>query len=128
MVNTLNCFRFTTKHRLAGKEDIDRVFQNAKKVIGLGYILLATRNTLDHPRLGLAVSKKHARHAVDRNRIKRVSRESFRYHQYELIGLDIVVLARQKIVDISSKNFRMDLDNRWEKLAKEVRFTELCAK
>ena len=89
--------------------------------MGLGYILLATRNTLAHPRLGLAVSKKHARRAEHRNRIKRVARESFRYHQHSLMGLDIVVLARHKIIDISSKNLRMDLDNRWEKLVKEVR-------
>ena len=40
--------------------------------------VLATPNQLQHPRLGLAISRKVARSAVGRNRIKRVVRESYR--------------------------------------------------
>ena len=43
-------------------------------------------------RLGLAISKKNCRQATGRNRIKRVVRESFRQHQAELAGLDVVVI------------------------------------
>jgi ribonuclease P protein component len=45
-------------------------------------------------RLGLVVAKKHLKRAVDRNRFKRLVRESFRSHQEQLAGLDVVVLAR----------------------------------
>lgn len=44
------------------------------------------------PRLGMAISKKHCRKATVRNRIKRIVRESFRHHQGQLVGLDIVVI------------------------------------
>lgn len=47
-------------------------------------------NALDYARLGLVVSKKMARRAVDRNYMKRVLREKFRLNQHVLAGLDIV--------------------------------------
>lgn len=45
-------------------------------------------------RLGLAISAKSVPRAVDRNRIKRVTRESFRLHQAQLGPFEIVILAR----------------------------------
>lgn len=45
-------------------------------------------------RLGLAVGRKNIRSAVDRNRIKRVIRESFRHTQGSLDALDLVVIAK----------------------------------
>ena len=46
------------------------------------------------PKLGMAISKKNCRYATDRNRIKRVIRESFRHNQMSLSGLDIVVINK----------------------------------
>jgi len=45
-------------------------------------------------RLGLAVSRKVSRSAVQRNRIKRVVRESFRKLGAQMPAIDIVVIAR----------------------------------
>jgi ribonuclease P protein component len=47
-----------------------------------------------YARLGLAVSRKVSKSAVERNRIKRLVRESFRKHSPRLPALDIVVIAR----------------------------------
>ncbi len=57
-------------------------------------MVIARPNGLDHPRLGLAVGIKAAGNAVNRNRIKRLVRESFRGRQRDLPALDIVVNAR----------------------------------
>lgn len=46
------------------------------------------------PRIGLAVSRKVDRHAVGRNRIKRVLRETFRRLRAQLDSGDYVVVAR----------------------------------
>lgn len=46
------------------------------------------------PRLGLAISKKHARLAVQRNRIKRQVREVFRTNYDALAAGDYVILNR----------------------------------
>lgn len=59
-------------------------------------------------RLGLVVSKKNISKAVERNRVKRVIRESFRKNKSQIPNLDVVVLIRKGIdvlpnVVISSK-------------------------
>lgn len=45
-------------------------------------------------RLGLAVSRKACPRAVDRNRIKRTVRESFRRQRAQLPAVDIVIMAK----------------------------------
>lgn len=65
---------------------------------------------LDQPRLGLAISKKHARRAVDRNRIKRIAREAFRVRRRSLAAVDIVVLSRAGIAAADSRELRLELD------------------
>lgn len=55
---------------------------------------LSDQAPVEPARLGLVVGKKHLKKAVDRNRFKRLVRESFRHHQEQLKGLDIIVLAR----------------------------------
>ncbi|STO63775.1 ribonuclease P [Haemophilus parahaemolyticus] len=56
--------------------------------------LLARLNTAENPRLGLTVAKKHLKRAHDRNRIKRIVRESFRLKQHELPNMDFVFVAK----------------------------------
>jgi ribonuclease P protein component len=48
-------------------------------------------------RLGLLVSKREARSAVARNRIKRRIREAFRLEQAGLAGLDVLVRPPQNV-------------------------------
>lgn len=57
-------------------------------------VLAAPNEGTTTARLGLAISKKQVRRAVDRNRLKRLARDVFRLHRAELEGLDLVVMAR----------------------------------
>ena len=81
--------------------------------------MLATPNQLTHPRLGLAISRKVARTAVARNRIKRVVRESFRHWQSRLGTVDIVVLGRAGVANQSKQALRSALDTLWMELNKK---------
>jgi len=78
--------------------------------------MLARRNQLDHPRLGLAISKKHAHSAVARNLIKRATRESFRTLQHQLCGVDVVVLTRPGIIKLSRAELQATLTKLWSKM------------
>ena len=42
----------------------------------------------------MAISKRHARTAVERNRVKRLVRETFRHHRAALPVIDVVVMLR----------------------------------
>ena len=72
-------------------------------------------------RLGLVIAKKHVRLAVQRNRVKRQLRESFRRHQQVLVGLDIVVLARPGLGKLDNATLRAMIDAQWQRLLKQQR-------
>ncbi len=74
----------------------------------------------DLARLGLAVAKKHVRRAVDRNRIKRLVRESFRQHQPQLKGLDLVVLVKPGIHKADNPALFSSLETHWQRLGKHI--------
>ncbi|WP_365749691.1 ribonuclease P protein component [Nitrosomonas sp.] len=69
--------------------------------------IYAKPNRLGYARFGLIVSKKIERHAVKRNRIKRILRETFRKHRSESGSqtLDWVIRIRRSL----SKNESMEL-------------------
>ena len=81
-------------------------------------MVLARRNGDRTARLGLAIAKKQVKRAVDRNRIKRVIRESFRRQANRLTGLDIVVLARRDTAQHNNDKLTASLERHWQRLAK----------
>src|SRR5690242_14832090 len=50
-------------------------------------------------RLGLAISRRVSKSAVQRNRIKRIARESFRRARENMPVLDVLVIARSIATD-----------------------------
>ncbi len=95
-------------------KDFSRVFRQAKRASGGGLTVLTVRNDVGHPRLGLAIAKKHIKLATDRNRLKRIVRESFRQHQSGLNNIDIVVLSRANVVKLPSKKIWIALEQHWK--------------
>ncbi len=67
-------------------------------------------------RLGLAISKKHARRSVDRNRIKRIAREAFRISKHRLPPVDIIVLSRAGVASVGRGELRAEIDRLLENL------------
>ena len=113
---------FPRRLRLLMAGDYRQVFESAVyKVHGKGLMILAAPNTLGHPRLGLIVSKKNLRRAVDRNRLKRLARESIRYQQQHLPGVDIVLMARRGVGDLNNEILHRQLHGMWRRLEREVR-------
>jgi ribonuclease P protein component len=111
---------FERSRRLLNAADYSYVFDNASfKVSHKHYLILARRNNrFSHSRLGLVVSKKNARLATRRNRIKRVVRETFRINQHCLTCLDIVFLVRQGFDTLPSAQQTRLMEEAWKKLAR----------
>ncbi|WP_151194749.1 ribonuclease P protein component [Methylophaga frappieri] len=93
--------------------DFTRVFRQGKRCGGTGLTLIALPSNVGHPRLGLAIAKKHIKLACQRNRIKRLIRDSFRQHQHQLGSLDIVVLSRADILQRDITQVRTALGRHW---------------
>ena len=75
--------------------------------------VLARSNSLEFPRLGLTVAKKHLKRAHDRNRIKRIVRESFRLKQHELPHADFVFVAKGGIGKLDNAALFATLEKLW---------------
>ena len=90
-----------------------RVFKKAGRSKDKLFTVLYRSNKLQRARLGLAVAKKHCKLATDRNRIKRLVRESFRKHQIELAGIDIVVLNQPSTHKADNKALSTSLAGHW---------------
>ena len=73
-------------------------------------------NGLDHARLGLAISKRVSKRAVERNRIKRLVRESFRRVRPGLPPVDLVVMAREVAAGVPGTELLVELDALWRRL------------
>ena len=109
---------FPPQVRLREPAEFKRVFTKAERSTDKYFTVLAIVNELDHPRLGLAIAKKNIRRAVDRNKIKRSARESFRLQQHEMMNIDLVVMARREAATANSKTLQASLDKHWLKLIK----------
>jgi ribonuclease P protein component len=107
-------FVFRKTQRLLTKKDYNHVFEQAKKIVTPEFIILSRENNLGCARLGLALSKKAIAKAHDRNRMKRLLRESFR--QKELPSIDVVFLARQGIAEQTNATINAGLSKTWNKL------------
>ncbi|MCE8023994.1 MULTISPECIES: ribonuclease P protein component [Halomonadaceae] len=112
---------FPKQLRLLTAGDYRYVFDHAAlKVHGKGLMALACPNGLDHPRLGLVISKKNVRRAVDRNCLKRVVRESLRLRQCSLPAVDIVLLARRGASELDKATLHRQLFGMWRRLERDA--------
>lgn len=118
-------FGFERHKRLLTAADYSAVFEKNRSFKDRAFLILVkvrtskdseTATEVLSPRLGLAVSKKNFKRAVDRNLIKRVIRESFRYHQASLQGLDIVVMSRNTTNVKDSSALHASLAKHWKQI------------
>ncbi|MGO4702579.1 ribonuclease P protein component [Dyella sp. 2RAB6] len=76
-------------------------------------------NGLGQARLGLAISKRVSKRAVERNRIKRLLRESFRRIRAQLPAVDLLVMARDHANGLPGPELLADIDHLWKKLVSQ---------
>ncbi len=109
---------FPRRNRLTEAADFDRVFKSARRSRDGHFTVLYHTNDLGYPRLGLAIAKKRVRRAVDRNRLKRIVRESFRLAKKQLTGVDIVIMAGGRAVAARNAEIFASLEEHWRAVAR----------
>jgi len=124
MTDTRACpgFSFPRHARLLKPAEYSRVFKNPVRSSDRLLTILAVSNDSCHARLGLAISKKNAKRAVDRNRIKRLVRESFRLNMHKMPDIDLVVMAKPVTKNADNQQILQSLQQHWNRLQKQ------CAK
>jgi ribonuclease P protein component len=98
-------------HQAAEFRDLKR---RGKKFADAYFSLQVLANQETHPRLGLSIATRLFGSAVARNRIKRLTRESFRLNQHELPPVDVTVSAREAAAKAPANDLRLSLDKHWK--------------
>jgi ribonuclease P protein component len=91
--------RFRPRLRLTRGAAIQKVLRSGRRIHGKLFVLVGLANQCPHDRLGLAVSRRVGG-AVERNRARRLLRESFRRSEVRPGrggAFDIVILAAKEL-------------------------------
>jgi ribonuclease P protein component len=111
-------YRFRKANRLLNAAAYSRVFKKATRSRDKWFTVLCRENNVGPARLGLAISKKNCRLATERNRIKRIVRESFRQHQSLLVGVDVVVMNSPAAKSATNRQLIDSLGVHWGRCGK----------
>jgi ribonuclease P protein component len=91
----LASFKFIRQAKIVKTDDFSSVFNLRKRIASQHLVMRYRLNEANMPRLGLIVSKKTAKLAVQRNYMRRVLRELFRLNQQHLLQVDLVVQVQK---------------------------------
>ena len=109
--------RFRFRNKLRCSKDFTAAFSSHNRSSDKFFLFLAIDNNKNLARLGLAVSKRNITKAVERNRIKRLIRESFRIRKKKLKGKDVVVFVKKQF-DAKQYNIEQTFATHWDRIAK----------
>lgn len=105
--------------RLTKRRDYLLVQRRARKHLTQDLVILWMGGRTSCTRLGITVSRKVAKQAVRRNRVKRWVRESFRQLDLERAArpLDVAVIARPRAVHANYQSINDQLTQFWDRVA-----------
>lgn len=109
---------FSKEFRLLKPAHFEHVFADATPAVSPQITALGRKNQISYPRLGITIPKKRVRKASDRNRIKRLVRESFRTNKQNLPNIDIVIIGKSGLDKLDNNEVFLILDKLWKKLKK----------
>ncbi|MGH8149058.1 MAG: ribonuclease P protein component [Steroidobacteraceae bacterium] len=118
---SLERLRLSPQRRLRRKSEYEAVYARGRRFGDAYFAVVARANGTGAARLGLAVATRAAGNSVERNRVRRVIRETFRLRQHGLPAMDLVVSARGAVARAKNAVLRESLNTLWD------RVTEQCA-
>ena len=103
-------------HQAAEFRDVKR---RGRKFADAFFSLSVLANHETCPRLGLSIATRTFGTAVARNRIKRLTRESFRLNQHSLPPVDVTVSARAAAGKATLQDLRESLEKHWKVISQQ---------
>lgn len=107
---------FPPSARLRHPREFEAVLAGGKRLQERWLTVASRANAQAGARLGLAISARAVPDAVDRNRIKRQARETFRQHRARLPALDVVLMARPGAAGAARPELRGAFERLWQRL------------
>jgi len=108
-------YEFNRESRLLTPGQFQSVFSNPIRY-GSSHITVLVIPNSNNNRLGLAIAKKRIKLAVQRNRIKRQIRNSFRLNQHKLPNIDMVVMVKSGTDKLENNDINQQLEKIWRKI------------
>ncbi|MBZ0223616.1 MAG: ribonuclease P protein component [Dokdonella sp.] len=109
--------RFPRSARLLSAADFAALRSGSRRLSGRCYTAQCKPANGPGARLGLAVSRRVSKLAVERNRIKRIARDSFRRHRHLLGARDILLIANPSAAEADNASLHAELDQLWQRIA-----------
>ena len=109
--------RLPPARRMRRPAEFKRVYAGGRRLGSEHFTVNLQANGTPCARLGMSIAARILRRAVDRNRVRRLIRESFRVNQKRLPPLDIVIGVRAGVQDIDNDRLRAGLEKLWQKIA-----------
>lgn len=110
---------------LRGSDDFQKVYRQGKRFEGVLMTAFVLPNNLSHDRFGVTASRKALGNAVQRNRAKRLLRETFRLKRSALTGLlqkyDWVFNAKRRLPSLKVSAAGEEFENLVSRVASEER-------
>ncbi len=111
------------KAHLRGSQDFQKVYRQGKRYDGILLTAFVLPNELAQNRLGITASRKAVGNAVQRNRARRLLRETFRLGKTSLTRLDAhydwVFNAKRRVLSIKVAATIAEFENLVARVAKE---------
>lgn len=107
-------FAFTPEQRLRTKDAFLNVFRHTRPVYGRGLRLWCCQKGTSVSRLGVIIRKKDIKHAVKRNRLRRIARDVFRKKAPFLKHIDIIIEFKAQAMFLNNHDVAQCIETKLE--------------